>query len=72
MLCIEAALQRKEEKLQTLKKAQIEIEVLKRFVRLAFELDVYNEQAYLTAESVLQQISKMTAGWLKYVTQKEP
>ena len=70
-LSIEAAFRTPKEKLVPLKKLQILIETLKRFVRVAHEIGIYGETVYLATEKNLQEISRMTTGWIKYVTHKE-
>jgi hypothetical protein len=62
-----AALESRLGKRETLARARIRIEMLKRFIRLMRELNTVPEQWYLGTESELQEISKMTSGWLKYL-----
>ena len=71
-LSIEAALSAKEIKMPILQKIKVEIEVVKRLVRLAQELNIINTKTYLSSEEQLQEISRMTTGWIKYLDKKEP
>ncbi|OGN28116.1 MAG: hypothetical protein A3B17_00410 [Candidatus Yanofskybacteria bacterium RIFCSPLOWO2_01_FULL_45_72] len=48
------------------------LEVLKVFVRLSSEIEIINVAIYIELESGLQEISKMTNGWIKYLTQEAP
>jgi hypothetical protein len=64
---IQAAFSPKYEKQIPLRRARIKIEILKRLIRLARELNIIEEKQYLNLESQLQTISKMLAGWLKFV-----
>ncbi len=64
---INAAFVSKTEKHVPLKYARTKIEILKRLIRLTRELNIIEEKHYLNLESQLQTISKMLAGWLKFV-----
>lgn len=66
-LTITAALEQKFEKIKTLKSLRIKIEKLKRFIRIIYEIDVIFNKTYLELESDLQEISRMTNGWIKYL-----
>lgn len=66
-LVITAALERKNNKLSTLNLARIKIEVLKRLIRIVYELKIIESKKYINLESDLQEISKMTNGWIKYL-----
>lgn len=63
---IAAAFETKGMKLPTLSRARIKIETLKRLVRIGAELKIVQQKDYLALESQLQEISKMTNGWIKY------
>lgn len=67
-LIIEAALQSKTDKLPTLNTARTKIEVLKRLIRMIHELNIIPANKYLELETDLQTISRMTNGWIKYLT----
>ncbi|MBT4120494.1 MAG: four helix bundle protein [Candidatus Magasanikbacteria bacterium] len=69
-LAIEAALINKENKTPIVKKLKLEIEILKQFVRLEMELEIINEKTYLIWQNHLQEMSKMTNGWLEYLQKK--
>ena len=66
-LIINASLEMKSNKLPILNSARIKIEVLKRLVRIAYELKIIENKKYLRLELDLQEISKMTNGWIKYL-----
>ena len=68
--CLTAALQTGPEKSPTLRKVRIEIETLKQLIRLANELKIITDEAYLLIEIKLEKISKMATGWEKFVTKK--
>lgn len=67
LLAIAAALEAKNEKLIVLKKLRLEIELMKRLLRIMRELDILNIKIYLSREADLQEISRMANGWIKYV-----
>jgi len=56
----------KNEKLPILKKIRLNLEILKRLIRVANELGAINFQKYIFLQKQLEEISKMTAGWVKY------
>ncbi|MEK7565315.1 MAG: four helix bundle protein [Patescibacteria group bacterium] len=70
-LMIKTALSSKPNKLSLLDSVRTEVEVLKRLLRIANELLIIQIKIYLKLESDLQEISRMTNGWIKYLTQKE-
>lgn len=67
ILIITAALEMKFNKFPILNSARIKIEVLKRLFRVAAELKIVNGKQYIEFELALQEISKMTNGWIKYL-----
>ena len=69
-LIIAAALEFKTNKLPILTSTRIKIEILKRLIRICCELNIINDKIYLILESNLQEISKMTNGWIKYLLKK--
>jgi len=69
---INASLEPKSEKIILLKKARLQIETIKQLIRTEYELKIISEKIYLTVESKLQEISKMTNGWLKYSQTQNP
>lgn len=68
-LLIMASLEIKADKLPILNLARIKIEVLKRLIRITYELKIIENKKYINLESDLQEISKMTNGWIKYLKQ---
>ncbi len=68
--CIKAALQSPTEKAPTIREVRIKTETLKQLIRLANELKIITDQAYLILEIKLEKISKMATGWEKFVTRK--
>ncbi|OHA18785.1 MAG: hypothetical protein A2664_04735 [Candidatus Taylorbacteria bacterium RIFCSPHIGHO2_01_FULL_46_22b] len=69
-LAVEAAFKSKFLKLPILEKLRIEIEILKHLVRTENELKIIDTKIYLRLSEQLVEISKMTSGWLKFITQK--
>ena len=69
---INASLEPKSEKIISIKKARLQIETLKQLFRTEYEAKIITEKAYLNIESKLQEISKMTNGWLKYLQTQNP
>ena len=67
-LIISAALQDRNNKINLLNSARIKIEVLKRIVRTAYELNIIKQNKYLELENDLIEISKMANGWIRYLT----
>lgn len=66
-LLIAASLETRNNKLSILNSARIKIEVLKRLIRIAYEFNVIGNKKYIDLELDLQEISKMTNGWIKYL-----
>jgi len=66
-LILTASFQTKTEKLPTLNTARVQIETLKPLVRITCELKIISQQQYLYLEKSLQEMSKMTNGWIKYL-----
>jgi len=71
-LLINASLEIKSEKIILLKQTRIQIEIIKQLIRTEYELKIISEKIYLTIELKLQEISKMTNGWLKYTQTQNP
>ena len=67
-LIIQTAFETKQEKIAPLKKSRIVIETLKRLLRLMNELNIIPIKNNIPLQANLQEISKMTNGWIKYVT----
>ena len=66
-LILTASLENKNNKLPSLNSARIKIEVLKRLFRIANEINIIENKTYLNFELDLQELSKMTNGWIKYL-----
>jgi len=66
-LIISASFENRNSKMPLLCKARIKIEVLKRLIRMTPDLNIIQIQKYVELESELQEISKMTNGWIKYL-----
>ncbi len=66
-LIIISSFEVKNNKLTILNSARIKIEVLKRLFRVAYELNIIENKKYIDIELDLQEISKMTNGWIKYL-----
>lgn len=56
----------KYEKETTLMKANSKIELLKILFRISLNCEILEARVYLETESKLQEIGKMTQGWIKY------
>ena len=66
-LIIAASFEAKTNKSSLLKSSRIKIEILKRLLRVTYELNIIENKKYLNLELDLQEISKMTNGWIKYL-----
>jgi len=66
-LTINASLETKDKKLPLVNEMRIKIEILKRFIRILKELNIIEDRVYLNLEICLQEISKMTNGWIKFL-----
>lgn len=66
-LLLNAAFESREKKLPFLNSARIEIELLKRLIRICQEIKIIDEDKYLEMETALQEISKMTTNWINYL-----
>lgn len=66
-LILTASFETKNNKLPLLNLARIKIEVLKRLFRLTKEINIVENKIYINLETDLQEISKMTNGWIKYL-----
>lgn len=64
---IDAAFTQKERKRFLLHELRVDVETLKQLVRLMQDLEIIESSAYIFFEEQLQEISKMTAGWIKYL-----
>lgn len=68
-LIIDASLAQRTTKALSLEQARISLEILKHLVRTEHELKIITEKQYLNVEALLVETSKMTNGWIKYITQ---
>ena len=66
-LTINTAFESKNNKLPILNSTRIRIELLKRLIRIIRELNIIENKKYIDLELDLQEISKMIAGWIKYL-----
>jgi len=62
-------LESRDKKIPFLNSVRIKTAILKRLFRIAYELKITQEKTYLETESDLQEFSKMTYGWMKYLKQ---
>jgi len=69
-LTILASLENKTNKILPLNSARIKIEILKRLFRITNELNILETKRYIDIELSLQEISKMTNGWIKYLNNR--
>jgi len=69
--CLQAAIaatfEEKNSKLNSLKSLRVQIEILKRLIRHELELKIIDSQDYWRLQNQLEEISKMTSGWIKYL-----
>jgi hypothetical protein len=66
-LVIEAVYKTKSLKQPTLEAARTKIELIKQLIRTAHEIHCLEEPNYLRFAAMLQEISKMANGWIKYL-----
>ncbi len=66
-LSITASLESKNNKFTYLNPVRIKIEMLKRFFRISHDLEIINQKIYIDLELDLQELSKMTNGWIRYL-----
>lgn len=71
-LSLTASLEKRPNKPPYLEKARIQIEILKRLVRIASELNIIDSKKYLELELALQEVSKMTTNWLNSLNKEIP
>ena len=62
---IAAAQVDKSEKLKSLVAVSNKIDMLKVFIRLAFDTKALSEKRYLASQNALQEIGRMIGGWIK-------
>jgi len=61
----------REQKLAFVQKASAKLDLLKFFLRLAWEIKALDNKKYLTLSERLDEIGRMLGGWLKQLTTKE-
>jgi len=66
-LIIEAVYKTKPTKKPILEETRIQIEIIKQLIRTAYDIHSLEERNYLRFAKMLQEISKMTNGWIKYL-----
>lgn len=47
---------------------RVRLESLKHLIRIEHELGIITEKTYIEIQTCLQEGSKMTNGWIKYIT----
>lgn len=62
-LLLEAGNVPKEQKLSLLKKANVQFDALKFFLRIAYELKILDNKKYLVLQTHVQEIGRMLGGW---------
>ena len=67
VVIIMAFFEKKSSRIGLLSSARVKVEVLKRLIRMMTELSIIKSEKYIELESDLQEISKMTNGWIKYL-----
>jgi len=50
---------------------RVQIEILKHLIRTEHELNILDLKTYIRLSEQIIEISKMTNGWISYITQKE-
>jgi hypothetical protein len=66
---IKASLASRTKKVEPLEQTRINLELLKHLIRTEHELKIITEKQYIYTESMLIETSKMTNGWIKFLTQ---
>lgn len=64
-ILVEAYYSPRDQKKALLARANIKIEILRRYIRLAFELGLYSSKVYERLAASLNEIGRMTGGWMK-------
>lgn len=59
----------KHQKRELLESIRVSLEVLKHLVRTEHESSIIPEKAYIELTTLLIETSKMTNGWIRYLTQ---
>lgn len=66
-LIISACFERKSNKLSILNEVRVKNEILKRIIRMTEEMKIIERKNYLDFIQDIQEMSKMTNGWIKYL-----
>lgn len=64
-LLLETALTAKINKITHLEQLRIHLEIIKRLFRISYELSIISQKQFIELISILQEMSKMTNGWIK-------
>ena len=70
-LAIETAFRPKNLKINCLETLRIKTNVLKNLIRTEYEIKIIDIKTYTRISGQLVEISKMTNGWINFVTEKE-
>lgn len=57
----------KDKKLSILERVSNKLDLLKIFIRLAYDLNVLSDNRYIVCQNYLQEIGRMLGGWMKSV-----
>jgi len=60
-----ASSQKKEEKILTLERASLKLNMLRVFVRLLKDIKVIDTKKYITLENMIDEIGRMLGGWIR-------
>lgn len=69
-LAVESAFKSRTQKQLTLETMRVNIEILKHLIRTEHELAILDIKTYIRLSEQLVEISRMTNGWISYITQK--
>jgi hypothetical protein len=70
-LAIESAFSSKNLKISVLEKLRVKTTVLKNLIRTEHEIRIIDLKTYVRISEQLVEISKMTNGWINFLTEKE-
>ena len=65
---IQSAFSRKAQKISILENVRVSLEIIKHLVRTEHELHIIDEKTYLRIAILVVETSKMTNGWIKYLS----
>ncbi len=66
---VNASFSNKITKQTSLEQARVSLEILKHLIRTEHELKIIDQKTYFRIEGLIIETSKMTNGWIKYITQ---